>query len=153
MLVRTEPPEIRGNSPHSRTRARCFIKNVFIIINLQFTWFVYISDRASPWDFQHLYNFLYTFEMFASPMQNLYWLFNWRRGSVGGAAWLSWWCGVGQLVARRLAGRQARVRFPARHHREDFPTEPQAMMRWREASANVLYECDWIIVLYECYKI
>jgi hypothetical protein len=63
------------------------------------------------------------------------------------------WCGVAQLVARRLAGRQARVRFPARHHREVFPTEPQAMRRWREASANVLYECDWMIVLYECYKI
>ncbi len=61
-------------------------------------------------------------------------------------------CGVAQLVARRLAGRQARVRFPARHHREVFPTEPQAMRRWREASANVLYECDWMIVLYECYK-
>ncbi len=68
-----------------------------------------------------------------------------RRGSV--------WCGVAQLVARRLAGRQARVRFPARHHREIFPTEPQAMRRWREVSANVLYECDWMIILYECYKI
>jgi hypothetical protein len=68
-----------------------------------------------------------------------------RRGSVG-------WCGVAQLVARRLAGRQARDRFPARHHREVFPTEPQAMRRWREASVNVLYECDWMIVLYECYK-
>jgi hypothetical protein len=54
------------------------------------------------------------------------------------------WCGVAQLVARRLAGRQARVRFPARHHREVFPTEQQAMRRWREASANVLYECDWM---------
>jgi hypothetical protein len=68
-----------------------------------------------------------------------------RRGSV--------WCGVAQLVARRLAGRQARVRFPARHHMEVFPTEPQAMRRWREASANVVYECDWVIVLYECCKI
>jgi hypothetical protein len=38
-----------------------------------------------------------------------------RRGSV--------WCGVAQLVARRLAVRQARVRFSARHHREVFPTE------------------------------
>ncbi len=27
------------------------------------------------------------------------------------------------LVARRLAVRQARVRFSARHHREVFPTE------------------------------
>ncbi len=33
------------------------------------------------------------------------------------------WCGVAQLVARRLAGRQALVRFSARHHREVFPTE------------------------------
>ena len=33
------------------------------------------------------------------------------------------WCGVAQLVARRLALRQARVRFSARHHREVFPTE------------------------------
>ncbi len=31
--------------------------------------------------------------------------------------------GVVQLVARRLAVRQARVRFSARHHREVFPTE------------------------------
>jgi hypothetical protein len=33
------------------------------------------------------------------------------------------WCGVTQLAARRLAVRQARVRFSARHHREVFPTE------------------------------
>ncbi len=33
------------------------------------------------------------------------------------------WCGVAKLVARRLAVRQARVRFSARHHREVFPTE------------------------------
>jgi hypothetical protein len=65
-----------------------------------------------------------------------------RRGSVWcgvaqyGAAWLSYgaawlfmvrrgsgWCGVAQLVARRLAGRQARVQFSARHHREFCPTE------------------------------
>jgi hypothetical protein len=26
------------------------------------------------------------------------------------------------------------------------------MRRWREASANALHECDWMIVLYECYK-
>jgi hypothetical protein len=37
-----------------------------------------------------------------------------RRGSV--------WCDVAQLIARRLAVRQARVRFLARHHREVFPT-------------------------------
>jgi hypothetical protein len=38
-----------------------------------------------------------------------------RRDSV--------WYGVAQLIARRLAVRQARVRFSARHHREVFPTE------------------------------
>ncbi len=85
-------------------------------------------------------------------------MFRIRNVLVYGAAWLSMvrrgsvWCGVAQLVARRLAGRQARVRFPARHHREVFPTEPQAMKRWREALANVLYECDWMNVLYECDK-
>jgi hypothetical protein len=78
-----------------------------------------------------------------------------RRGSEwcgvaqNGAAWLSmvrrgsgWcgvaqlWCGVAQLVARRLAERQARVRFSARHHREVPPLSKQAMKKWREASAN-----------------
>ncbi len=78
-----------------------------------------------------------------------------RRGSVHGAAWLSlWcgmaqleWCGVAQLVARRLAVRQVRVRFSARHHREGFPTElasDEEMERgpcdWLRI--NVLYECD-----------
>ncbi len=33
------------------------------------------------------------------------------------------WCGVAQLAARRLAVRQARVRFSARHHREVISTE------------------------------
>jgi hypothetical protein len=60
------------------------------------------------------------------------WLVMVRRGSHG-VAWLIW-CGVAQLVARRLAVRQARVQFSARHHREVFPT--QAMKKWREASAN-----------------
>ncbi len=59
-----------------------------------------------------------------------------RRGSVYGAAWLSLWCGVAQLVARRLAVRQARVRFSARHHREVPPLSKQSMKKWREASAN-----------------
>jgi hypothetical protein len=53
-----------------------------------------------------------------------------------GAAWLNWCgvaqlccgvaqlrCGVAQLVACWLAGRQARVRFSAQHHREVCPTE------------------------------
>ncbi len=77
-----------------------------------------------------------------------------RRGSDG-AAWLSmvrrcseWcgvaqlWCGVAQLVARRLAVRQARVRFSARHHREVFPTEltrDEDMERPRQMAMD---ECD-----------
>ncbi len=84
-----------------------------------------------------------------------------RRGSEwcgvaqNGAAWLSLWCGVAQLVARRLAVRQARVRFSARHHREVFPTEhtsdeemERGLSEWRWI--NVLYECDSMNV---CYKI
>ncbi len=57
------------------------------------------------------------------------------------------WCGVAQLIARRLAVRQARVRFSARHHREVFPTEltsDEEMERdlgeWRRI--NVLNKCD-----------
>ncbi len=52
-----------------------------------------------------------------------------RRGSVWCGVAQPWcgvaqlWCGVAQLVARRLAVRQARDRFSARHHREVFPTE------------------------------
>ncbi len=87
-----------------------------------------------------------------------------RRGSYG-AAWLTWcgvaqlwcgvaqsWCGVAQLVARRPAVRQARVRFSARHHREVFPTElssDEEMERdpskWRRI--YVLNECMNV-----CYK-
>jgi hypothetical protein len=54
---------------------------------------------------------------------------------------------VDHLVARRLAVRQARVRFSARHHREVFPTEnlsdeemERGLSEWRRM--NVLYECD-----------
>ncbi len=61
----------------------------------------------------------------------------------------SFWCGVAQLVARRLAVRQARVRFSARHHREGLPTELSSdeemeigPSEWRWI--NVLYECDWM---------
>ncbi len=56
------------------------------------------------------------------------WLSMVRHGSVWcgvaqhGAAWLRMG-GMAQLVARRLAVRQARVRFSTRHHREAFPTE------------------------------
>jgi hypothetical protein len=40
---------------------------------------------------------------------------------------------VAQLVARRLAVRQARVRFSARHHREGLPTD----MNVHECEINV----------------
>jgi hypothetical protein len=57
------------------------------------------------------------------------------------------WCGASQLVARRLAVRQARVRFSARHHREGLPTElssdeemEKGPSEWRRI--NVLYKCD-----------
>ncbi len=65
-----------------------------------------------------------------------------RRGSVR--------CGVAQLVARRLAGRQARVQFSARHHREGLPTElssDEEMERgpseWRR-----MYECEMNVYMY-----
>ncbi len=47
----------------------------------------------------------------------------WCSMAQYGAAWHILWCSVAQLVARRLAGRQTRVRFLARHHREVCPTE------------------------------
>jgi hypothetical protein len=59
-----------------------------------------------------------------------------------------------KMVARRLAVRQARVRFSARHHREVFSTEHRSdeemergLCEWRRI--NVLYECDCMNV---CYK-
>jgi hypothetical protein len=62
-----------------------------------------------------------------------------RRGSV--------MVRVAQLVACRLAVRQARVRISAGHHREVFPTEHRSdeemergLSEWRRI--NVLYECD-----------
>jgi hypothetical protein len=86
-----------------------------------------------------------------------------RYGSVGGAAWLSWlvrrgsvglvrrgsvgWCGMAQLVARRLAVRQARVRFSAWHHREGFfffPTE--LSKRWGDGERPRRMATDkWIV--------
>jgi hypothetical protein len=42
-------------------------------------------------------------------------IFRVRRGQSG--------CGVAQLVVRRLAVRQAQVRFSARHPKEVFSTE------------------------------
>jgi hypothetical protein len=74
------------------------------------------------------------------------WLSMVRRGSVWshGAAWLSR-CGVAQLVARRLALRQARVRFSARHHMEIFPSEltsDEEMERgpgeWRRINVHIV---------------
>ncbi len=56
-------------------------------------------------------------------------------------------CDVAQMVVRRLAIMQVRVRFPAWHPREVFPTEltsDEEMERnlggWRRM--NELYECD-----------
>jgi hypothetical protein len=80
-----------------------------------------------------------------------------RRGSVYGAAWLSLWCGVAQFMVRRgsvrwcgvrrLAVRQVRVLFSARHHREIFPTEltsDEEVERGPDELRQiyVLYECD-----------
>ena len=53
---------------------------------------------------------------------------------------------MAQLVDRRLAGSQARVRFLAWHHREVCPTELTSDEELERASANVLYECDCMIV-------
>jgi hypothetical protein len=67
-----------------------------------------------------------------------------------GAAWLnmvrrgSEWGGVAQLVGRRLAVRQARVRFSARHLREVYPTEQTS----DEEMERGLSEWRWINVLY-----
>ncbi len=56
---------------------------------------------------------------------------------------------MAQLVARRLAVWQARVRFSARHHREVFPTElthdedmERDFGKWRRM--NVI-ECMYVI--------
>ncbi len=54
------------------------------------------------------------------------------------------WCGVAQLVARRLAVRQARVRFSARHRREVFPPEQTS----DEEMEKGLSEWRWIITIY-----
>ncbi len=64
-------------------------------------------------------------------------------------------CGVAQLVARRLAVRQARVRISARHHREVPPLSKQAMKKWREASANGdgwMWLCECMYVCYNNMK-
>ena len=55
---------------------------------------------------------------------------------------------MAQLVERRLAGRQARKEIDYRLGTtgRSVPLSLQVMRRWREASANVLYECDCMIV-------
>jgi hypothetical protein len=68
-----------------------------------------------------------------------------RRGSV--------WCGVAQLAARRLAVRQARVRFSARHHREVFPTEHTSDEDMERLQRMAMDECIVIEWMYVCYKI
>jgi hypothetical protein len=62
------------------------------------------------------------------------------------------WGGVAQLAARRLAGRQARVRFSARPHREVFPTEhtsdedmERGFSEWRRMNVLWLNECMYVI--------
>ncbi len=57
------------------------------------------------------------------------------------------WCGVAQTIARRLAVRQARVRFLALHHREVYPTELTSNEEMERdlgelRRINVLDECD-----------
>ncbi len=58
------------------------------------------------------------------------------------------------VVVRRLAVRQARIWFSARHHREVFPIFPlswPAMRRWRGTSANcdgwMMNVMEWMYVL------
>ncbi len=64
------------------------------------------------------------------------------------------WCGVAQLVARRLAVRQARVRFSARHHREVPPLSKQAMKKWRVRPQRMATDkCDCMNVCMYVIKI
>ncbi len=60
--------------------------------------------------------------------------------------------GVAQLATRRLAVRQARVRFSARHHREVFPTEhtsdeemERGFSECRRMNVLLLNECMYVI--------
>ncbi len=62
------------------------------------------------------------------------------------------WCGVAQLAACRLAVRQARVWFSARHHREVVPTEhtsdedmERGFSEWRRMNVLWLNECMYVI--------
>ncbi len=56
-------------------------------------------------------------------------LYRVRRSPVG--------CGVAQLVMRRFAVRQARVRLSARHPREVFPTELTTVTSDEEMERNL----------------
>ncbi len=62
------------------------------------------------------------------------------------------WGGVAQLAARRLAVRQARVRFSARPHREVIPTEhtsdedmERGFTEWRRMNVLGLNDCMYVI--------
>jgi hypothetical protein len=65
------------------------------------------------------------------------WLRMVRRGSVGSVS-ACWKAGPSSI----------------RHRREVFPTEPMSdeEMERGLGECTVLYECDWMIVQYECYK-
>ncbi len=58
------------------------------------------------------------------------------------------------MVVRRLAVRQARIRFSALHPREVFPTELTSDEERGEESKrmNVLYECDELNVCTRKYQ-
>jgi len=119
------------------------IISILLIINLH-----WVKKNFSFSVFEEIYNnvgqlfeFLAIIQLCALSLlqktvqiRDQFFLFVVRRGSV-------------QLVARRLAVRQARVRFSSRHHREVFPSEhtcdeemERGLSEWRWI--NVLYECD-----------
>ncbi len=74
------------------------------------------------------------------------WLSMVRRGSVNGAAWLSFMVRRGSVGSASACVRQARVRFSARHHWEVFPTEHTS----NEEMERGISEWRWINVWYEC---
>ncbi len=66
-------------------------------------------------------------------------------------------CDVTQMVVRQLAVRHARVRFPARHPREFFPTEltsdeEKERNHGELRRINVLYECNGMTVCTRKYQ-
>ncbi len=58
-------------------------------------------------------------------------------------------CSVAQMVLRRLAVWQARVRILTLHPREVPPTEHAAVMKWRWATVNDRNDCMNVCVLYK----